>query len=155
MKMRHFHCHCTVEAEEVGSHLGDRGIQRVASEGVEGAHVAPSPYLSGRSRCPVGPGCVPSAARPSSSSPWLLAGSCHRNHPARPWCHRRRRRRHTGDFSPYPSDHPGCGCVSLGGHWGSLCLLSADLPGNSRAACGRHSRGRGRCGRYCSNHHPS
>lgn len=149
MKMTDFHRHYTVVVEEVGSHHGDRGIQRAGCEEVAGAHVAPFPDLSGRSHCPVGPGCVPSAARPSSSSPWLLAGSCHHSHLARPWL-----RRQAGDSSPGPSDRHGFGCVYLGGHRSPLPLLSDDQ-GSSHDVCGRHSCGLGRCGHYCSTHHPS
>lgn len=93
LKMKHFHPRCTAEEVEVESHHGDQGTQRAGS----GEAVAPSLGLSGRSRCPVVLGCVPSAARPSSFAPWPLAGSGHRNRLARPW-----RRPRYGDLSPGP-----------------------------------------------------
>lgn len=134
---------------EAGSHRAGQGFQRVGSKVVEVARVPPSPDLSGHSRCPIAPGSAPSAARPSSSSPWLLVENCHRNPRARPL-----HQHHTGDPSPDPLYRHDCGCAVLGDPRRLHPLLSGDR-GSSHDVGGHHSHDRSHSGRCCSTHHQS
>lgn len=143
--MTHFPRHCMVEGEW-GSCHDDQDFQMAGSEAVVGAHVAPCSGPNARSRCLTGHGCGPSAAHPSSSSPWPLAGNGHHNHPAYPSHHRQ-----GDDLLPDPLNHHGCGCACLGDRHN--LLLSGDHQGSSRGACGRH--GRSHCERCCSIRRPS
>lgn len=68
--------------EEEGSCHDDQAVQRVGSEGEEGAHVVPSHGPSGRSHYLIGLGCGPSAAHQASSSPLPLAGNYRHSRPA-------------------------------------------------------------------------
>lgn len=152
LKTTHFRLHCTGEAVEGESHRVALGTQKAGSEEAGGVRGPPSPGPNGRSRCPVAPGCAPSAARPSSSSPWLLAGSCHRSRIARPW----RLRRPSGGPAPGPSGRRGCGCGAPAGRRRPLFLhLPVGYRASSHGACGRPGSDRSRCGRYCSTRHRS
>lgn len=96
--MTHFRCRCML----AGNRRGDQDIQRAGS--VEEAELLPD--LSGRSHYPVAPCCGPSAAHPSSSSPWPLAENCRRSRPGHLWDRRR-----TADPSLCPLGHRDSGCV--------------------------------------------
>lgn len=150
----HFRHRCKVEGvAALRSCHGGRGCQRAGSGEVAVAHEPPSAGPSGRSRCPVARGCVPSAARPASSSPWPPAGSCHRSRAVRPGL---RRRRHAG-LSPGPSGRRGCGCAAPACHRSPLAplLRLAGCQVSSPGACGRLGSDRSRCGRCCSTRHRS
>lgn len=142
-----FRHRCTPAVEEAGSRRGEQGALRAACGGAAGARAAPSPDPSGRSRCPAAPGCAPSAARPSSSSPWPPAGARRRSRPAG------RGRRRARVPSPAPSGRRGCGCVCPPCPCSARHLLCGR--GRARGAGGRQSRGCCRCGRCCSTRHRS